>query len=101
MLNKQPTPLHIISPSLFRYVLSELESKFHIQPYDFQVDGIKQEDGIQIIIMFGENFTHRMEQFFTNHSINQQNDDLKEFLTKVGEKCIQVLKDDYFRMMTP
>ncbi|WP_033829488.1 hypothetical protein [Bacillus andreraoultii] len=101
MSNKQSTPLHTISPSLYRFVLSELENNFNIQPYDFQADGIKNEDGIQIIIMFGENFTHRMEQYFTNHSITKQNDDLKEFLTKVGEKCIQVLKDDYFKMMTP
>lgn len=98
---EQPIFLYKISPKLYRYIITELETNFHIQPYDVQLEGNNKDEGIKLIVRFGENFNHSSEQFFSNEQLENEKLALKDFIAKTGGQCIQVLKDDYFNKMTP
>ncbi|WP_188205551.1 hypothetical protein [Alkalibacillus aidingensis] len=90
-----------VSPKLNREIVSRLEEQYHIHSYDIQANAIKKENGIHILIYFGEHFTHKEDAFFTYEQINQISDEIKEFIEKTGEACKQVLIDDYYKMMAP
>jgi len=82
-------------------MMEKLEEEFHIQPYDIQMNAIKNEKGFEIIVTYGERFAHRSEQFMTFQSIKKRDEIVNKFIRKTGETCKQVLIDDYFRKMTP
>ncbi|KIO66895.1 hypothetical protein B4064_2039 [Caldibacillus thermoamylovorans] len=65
------------------------------------MEAINKDEGIKLIVRFGENFNHSSEQFFSNEQLENEKLALKEFIAKTGGQCIQVLKDDYFNKMTP
>ncbi|SHF54997.1 hypothetical protein [Ornithinibacillus halophilus] len=99
--DEQIQSLISISPTLYRLITRELENQYHIHSYDIQVFGIREEDGIRVIIRHGDDFAHKKEQFFFFKQIEDVSDELKDFITSTGESCKQVLIDDYFKRMAP
>ncbi|MFD1848513.1 hypothetical protein [Oceanobacillus bengalensis] len=89
-----------ISPKLYQKITKELENKYHIHSYDLQVTGIKQEEGIKVVLRFGEHFNNEKEQFFSYESL-EDDKALDTFIDEAGETCKQVLIDDYFKKMAP
>ncbi|WP_085992615.1 hypothetical protein [Oceanobacillus senegalensis] len=89
-----------VSPKLYRYFTTELENRYHIHSYDFQADAIKKENGIYIILRFGDYFDQKKEQFFSNNKLEDKKE-LEAFIIEAGEFCKQVLIDDYFKRMAP
>lgn len=91
-------PIQIISPKLYRLILNELEN-LHIHPYDMQVSGVKEENGVQLIFRFGDGYAHSASQFFSNEVIEDENPELKKFVQHVGEEGKKTMIADYFKMM--
>jgi hypothetical protein len=89
-----------VSPKLYRYITSELEKKYHIHSYDLQADAILKENGIHILLRYGEHYNNEKDQFLT-HEMLENKKVLETFVEEVGEVCKQVMIDDYFNKMTP
>ncbi|MGM8216477.1 hypothetical protein ACLIA0_12980 [Bacillaceae bacterium W0354] len=94
-------PLLSISPKLHHYISSELLSQFHIHSYDFQTYANKTDEGINLIIRFGSQFSHEKEMFIRNDQLNTISSEFEEFVKETGKACKQVLIDDYFNKMAP
>ena len=92
--------LRVIAPDIYQIITSELE-KQNIHSYDVQINAIKKEQGLQIILLFGENFTHKKEQFFTHEAIKNFSDEIIAFAKETGESCKEVMISEYFKMMRP
>src|SRR5699024_7820567 len=90
--------LRAVSPDLFDEITSELE-KYNIHLNDIQANVIKKEDGLEVIVLFGENFNQPRSQFFTNESVEAQYDDIQRFAYDIAEVCKEVMIADYFKMM--
>jgi len=93
--------LRAVSPKLHLLIMSELESKYNIQPYDVQAEAIKKDKGIQVLLKFGERFTHQEEQYFPFSQIRKESKVLDAFIQSSGEACKEVMIQDYYRMMAP
>jgi hypothetical protein len=101
-MSKSQVSLRSLSPKLYQYITEKLFEDYHIHSFDVQIDAEEKEEGIHIILRFGEYFTHSEEHFCSSDSLEKDNDkELDEFIDKTGEECKQVLIDDYYRMMTP
>lgn len=106
MNKKHDTPkqrsLRLISPKVYNYITETLEQTHNIHSYDLKMDAIPKQDGITIIVRFGETFSHHKEQYFTFDQLEEGIcDELKEFVTDLGEACTKVLIDDYFKIYAP
>lgn len=95
---KNEQPIRIISPELYQIIMNELEN-LHIHPYDMQVSGVKDENGVQLIFRFGDGYAHTASQFFQLNGLKKENPDLIEFIKHVGEEGKQTMIADYFKMM--
>lgn len=95
------TSLRSLSPKLYEYMIEKFDEKFHIQPYDLQINAVKEKNGFNIIVKYGERFDHQSEQFFSLESVEKRDESVMQFIQEAGEACKKVLIDDYFRMMTP
>lgn len=100
-MEEERKPLRAISPKLYMFITKELEKQFHIQPYDVQVDAIQKDEGMQISVRFGEQFSQQVEQFFSSDALWDDRKQLQQFIQKTGESCKDVLIKNYFRMMAP
>ena|SRR5690554_2654449 len=92
--------LRSLSPALYEYIINQFLEQYHIHSYDIQVLGVKTETGIQVIVKYGETFSHESEQHFTFEALKNK-DILNTFIQETGEACKKVMIDDYFRTMTP
>ncbi|QHS21446.1 hypothetical protein GWK91_00050 [Virgibacillus sp. MSP4-1] len=99
-VNHKPRPLMSVSPRLYRYITEELENQYRIHSYDLQLHAIQQEDGIQVLLLFGDNFDHQKKQYFSQEEL-EDNQALSTFIEEVGEECKKVMIDDYFNRMAP
>jgi len=90
-----------VSPKLYRYIVAELEREFHIQSYDFKAGAMKEKDGLRVILQFGEHFTHKTEEFFSDKQIEILSEDIRSFIHRTGENCKEVMIDEYFKRMAP
>lgn len=100
LTKERPQSLRVVSPLLYQSILIELE-KQNIHSYDVQIDAVKGNKGIHIILKYGESFTHQKEQSFTNHAIEKNSSEIAEFVKKAGETCKEVMINEYFKMMRP
>ena len=91
-------PLRAANPSLFQQLQIELE-KLHIHPYDIEAFGAKKEDGVEVILKYGESFSHVRTQYFTNTAINEKATVISQFFKETGDDCQKVLIADYYKMM--
>ncbi|ASK62637.1 hypothetical protein CFK37_10980 [Virgibacillus phasianinus] len=90
--------IRAIAPDLYRYIVNELET-IHIHPYDVQANGIKKENGIQLICRFGEEYTHVKSEFFPFEAIGRLDKKLEDFINQLGEECKQSMIADYYKML--
>ncbi len=97
---KKIQSLQIVYPNLYRWIVEELEEKFCIHSYDIQADAIQKENGVEVIIRFGQYFHHQKKEFLSN-PIERSSEEFNKFIHKIGKACREVLIDDYFKMMTP
>ncbi|MFC3040630.1 hypothetical protein ACFOGI_10265 [Virgibacillus xinjiangensis] len=93
--------LRVLSPKLYRFLTSQLEEQFHIHSYDIQLEGIQEENGILVILQYGEGFTHVEEEVFSMDEIEQEGEDLQDFVQRTGEACREVMIADYYKMVKP
>jgi hypothetical protein len=91
--------LRVVSPELYGYLSDEFEKKFNIHPFDIQLEGIEREDGIQVLLHYGEGFANQMDTFFPYSAIAPESDELKEFTVSAGETCKEAMVADYYKMM--
>lgn len=92
-------PLRALSPDLYLWMTQELEKQFHIQPYDVQIDGVEKDEGMEVIIRYGEQFSQHSKQFFSSAAINEKS--IQKFIESTGEICQETLIKNYYRMMAP
>jgi len=93
-------PLRIISPKLYRFIISEFE-KYNIHSYDLLINGIKKDQGMEIILRFGETFSRKKSKLFSDQVIKGQADELRKFIENATEACKKAMIDDYFERMAP
>lgn len=93
-------PLRIISPKLYQHIILEFKD-YNIHSYDLLVNGIKEENGLRLILRFGENFTRKKTRLFTSRVLEKQKDELTDFIKAAAEYCKKVMIDDYFEKMAP
>lgn len=98
--DQQEKSLITLSPKLYRHITKRLQDRYHIHSYDLQANGLKKEDGLHVIIRFGEHYNHEKEKYISNEAL-ENDKKLDPFIKEVGEACKQVLIDDYFKKMTP
>lgn len=98
MSHEKQWMLRAVSPDLFDKIISELE-KYHIHLNDIQANVIKKEDGLEVIVLFGENFNQSKSRFFTNETVENQYEDIQRFAYDIAEACREVMIADYFKMM--
>lgn len=91
--------LRVILPNLYNYMTAELESRFNLHPYDFQVSAMKEVGGYNIIIQFGDGFAHNHTEFFSYETIQKTDSEIDKVIEKIGESCKEVMIADYFKMM--
>lgn len=90
--------IRVISPSLYSHIASELET-IHIHPYDVRVNGIKKENGMELIIRFGDGYAHMKSELFSFEAIEKLDECITEFIKQVGEECKQTMIADYYKML--
>ncbi|HLQ71726.1 MAG TPA: hypothetical protein VK142_07970 [Bacillota bacterium] len=98
MPNEKQRMLRAVSPDLFNVIISELE-KYNIHLNDIQANVIIKEDGLDVIVLFGEHFNQTKSRFFTHESIESQFEDIQRFAYDIAEACREVMIADYFKMM--
>ena len=59
----RPAPLQSLSPNLYRLITMKLEDEYHIHPYDIQIFGTENEDGIHVTVSYGSQFSIRRISF--------------------------------------
>ncbi|MDP4084849.1 MAG: hypothetical protein Q8934_09570 [Bacillota bacterium] len=98
MERNKERPARIVLPKLYNLVNAELEKR-HIHAYDYQAMVIEQDNGIDLILQFGENFSKSESHYFTNEMIEKESNELLDFIQAVGESCKNIMIADYFKMM--
>ncbi|GGA81650.1 hypothetical protein [Ornithinibacillus halotolerans] len=93
--------LRFLSPKLYNYITDILQETYNIHSYDLQMDAEQKEDGLQVIIRYGETFSHKQANFFTHEQIDNLSNEILDFVNKTGEACTEVLIDDYFKIYAP
>lgn len=92
--------LRAVSPDLFKKVTSDLE-KYNIHLNDIQANAVKKDDGLDVIILFGESFNQFKSHFFTYDEIDSNDVKVSQFINEVAEACKDIMIADYFKMMKP
>jgi hypothetical protein len=100
MESKLEQPLRVVSPKLYDKLITELE-KLHIHPYDYQATVVEKENGLEVILRFGEGFIQSETQLTTYQAIEKGSPEINDFIKTVGESCKKALIADYFKMMKP
>lgn len=90
--------LRAVSPKLFRYISETLEEG-NIHPYDIQASSVEKEDGLQVFIQYGDNFTQSKSAYFSYQSIEKLDKEIETFIKEIAEACKQTMIADYFKMM--
>lgn len=90
--------LRAVSPQLYNYITEILEES-NIHQYDFEASTIEIDNGLQVFIQYGENFSQSQSAFFTFTEINQLDEKIKSFVEEIAEACKEVMIADYFKMM--
>jgi hypothetical protein len=93
--------LRLISPKLYTYITEELQRLHNIHSYDLVIDAIPYDEGLEVIIRYGETFSHKCEARFTHKQIDEISTELVEFVKETGEVCREVLINDYFKLHAP
>jgi len=93
--------LRIVSPKLYNYLTTRFEEDFNIHPYDMQLEGIENEKGVFLLLKFGDNYAHVIEEFFSFPTIDEAGEELENFVKESGEACKEIMIADYFKMMEP
>jgi len=91
--------LRVVSPKLYLYLTSQFSDQFNIHPYDIRYEGIEKEDGVLVILRYGEDYIQMIEYFFTFAEIDEEGEELTEFVEETGEICQEVMIADYYKMM--
>ncbi|QHS22470.1 hypothetical protein GWK91_05670 [Virgibacillus sp. MSP4-1] len=93
-------PLRTVSKPLYEELISEL-GKFHIHSFDVQAKAIEKDDGMEIILHFGESFSQQLSKNFTSKQIENTGHEIKEFIRESAEKMKEIMIADYFKMIKP
>lgn|SRR5690625_2329474 len=93
-------PLRMISPEIYNHIISEVKD-YNIHSYDLLVNGIKKENGMQIILRFGENFAREQTKLLSLKVLEEKGDELTNFIRSTAETCKKAMIDDYFDKMAP
>ncbi|MFZ3577281.1 hypothetical protein [Virgibacillus sp. DJP39] len=96
--NQSERSLRSVSPQLYSLLVTELE-KVHIHPYDIQANATEKETGYQLLIRFGNDFSHKESVFFSFESIENEDNNVTEFIKNIGETCKQAMIADYYKMI--
>ncbi|QKY69154.1 hypothetical protein [Lentibacillus sp. CBA3610] len=94
-------PMRIILPNLYNEITKQLEEQHNIHPYDIQAKAVTEDSGYQVIIYFGDGFSHRKSKHFSSEAIEKMDTDESGFIEELGDACKEVMIADYFKMMRP
>lgn len=98
--SEQRQSLRIASPELYDIIIEELE-KHNIHSYDIEMNANKDENGIQIILLYGEKFNYEKERYFSYQTIETDKSEIIKFANETGEDCKEIMIKEYFKMMRP
>jgi len=90
--------LRVISPHLFEQITAELE-KYNVHLNDIQANVVEKDDGLEVIVLFGEHFSQSKSHFFGHSESDFDEVEIKQFANTVAEACKEVMVADYFKMM--
>lgn len=92
--------LRVAAPTLYDCLLKEIEA-FHIHPYDIKASAINKNGGWEVILRYGDGFSHSTTHFFTEDAIHAPDQKGTVFFKQIAEDCQKVLIADYYKMMKP
>ena len=91
-------PLFIIEPKLDGN-LKKIMAEKHIHPYELEAYGTKNEDGIEVTIIYGLTDQQTVTAFFTHEAIETDGPAISKFFSETVEKCKESLIADYYKMI--
>lgn len=93
-------PLRFVRPELYDLLLYELE-QLNIHFFDVEAGATKKNTGVEIMLRFGEEFSHNACCFFTNEALGEPYHDVKLFFRQSATLSQRVIVAEYFKMMKP
>ncbi|WP_138494214.1 hypothetical protein [Paenibacillus pinistramenti] len=101
-------PLEFVSPQLYQILKNEL-ARLHIHPYDVRAGGSRSGSGIQVELLYGEQFNQLKKGFFEDQEEVQGIEQGIEggageaalFFRQAAEEIKKAMIADYFKMMKP
>ncbi|WP_026700641.1 hypothetical protein [Salibacterium aidingense] len=94
----QEKSLRIVAPDIYNKLILELDA-YHIQPYDIQANAVEYENGLKLILYYGEQFPHAEEKFASFEEWHEWSKDLSAFMESTAQTLKQTMAADYFKMM--
>lgn len=98
MSHEKQQMLRAVAPHLFEQITTELEL-YNIHLNDIQANVVKKDEGLHVIVLFGENFTQSKSHFFSSAKDDVNEIEMKQFAHKIAEACREIMVADYFKMM--
>lgn len=92
--------LQIEFPELYQLAVENLQEN-NIHSYDVQLAVKEADTGFELILYFGEAYSHKKSEQFTRNEIESLAPSILEFIKNTAEKIKEVMVSDYFKMMKP
>lgn len=90
--------LRYAAPALYNR-MEEIFSAYHIHPYDVQATILKNEDGLNVTLMFSTDFSQALTKLFSFAQASLPDEEANQFFTEAAEKCKSSLIADYYKLM--
>ncbi|KWZ78736.1 hypothetical protein [Heyndrickxia coagulans] len=98
MKKQQEKPLFSVPPPLYHTFMQTFELH-HIHLYDADPAGVEKENGIEVVLRYGDRFQHETRKCFSFSDIENKAPEVAEFFKQAAESCKEVLIADYYKMM--
>lgn len=98
--NQRKMPLRMMAPHVYEELMETL-AQLHIHPFDVKADAVRDENGLRLVIRYGDGFNQTDSRFFTNESLKRMDGEVIAFFNDIKDACQKAMKTDYFSTMNP
>jgi hypothetical protein len=75
-------------------------AKFSIHPYDVEASVMGKQEGMELILRFGDGFTQSTRCYFSETALHDH-EEVRRFFKQSARACQMAMIADYYRMTKP